>query len=145
MAQAIYCFELAFHTLFSVATGVCRLDYNAFENRAFFLSLFRHATNVAARGCWRTAFEFNKLLLSLSPDEDPLSAILSIDFYALRACEFEWVKQLVSACILAWQPPTLLGQNTRSPSPRLVRKSDIFHGGGTSLSAWLVHSMWRIP
>ena len=103
MAQAIYCFELAFHTLFSVATGVCRLDYNAFENRAFFLSLFRHATNVAARGCWRTAFEFNKLLLSLSPDEDPLSAILSIDFYALRACEFEWVKQLVSASLLGKQ------------------------------------------
>lgn len=65
-----------------MATGNCRLDYNAFENRAFFLSLFRHSTNVAARGCWRTAFEFNKLLLSLSPDEDPLSVILSIDFYA---------------------------------------------------------------
>eukprot|EP00729_Bicosta_minor_P003220 gene3220-23763_t len=94
--RAIYCFELAFHTLFNVATGNCRLDYNAFENRAFFLSLFRHSTNVAARGCWRTAFEFNKLLLSLSPDEDPLSVILSIDFYALRACEFGWVKQLVN-------------------------------------------------
>jgi hypothetical protein len=49
--RAIYCFELSFHTLFNVSTGNCRLDYNAFENRAFFLSLFRHAHNVAARGC----------------------------------------------------------------------------------------------
>lgn len=34
--------------------------------------------------------EFCKLLLSLDPEGDPLSVILSIDFYALRAKEYEW-------------------------------------------------------
>ena len=74
--RAIYCFESSFHTLFNMATGACRLDYNHFENRAFFLSVFRHTTFVAGRGCWRTAFEYTKFLLSLSPDADPLAAIL---------------------------------------------------------------------
>jgi hypothetical protein len=44
--RALYCFELAFHALFNVATGECRMLYTTFENRAFFLSLFRHAVNV---------------------------------------------------------------------------------------------------
>jgi hypothetical protein len=47
------------------------------------------------RGCWKTAFEFSKLLLALSPEEDPLAMILVVDFYALRASRFEWVEQLV--------------------------------------------------
>lgn len=39
---------------------------------------------------FRTSLEFCKLLLSLEPDEDPLAVILSIDFYALKAKEYEW-------------------------------------------------------
>lgn len=34
--------------------------------------------------------EFCKLLLSLDPEGDPLAVILSLDFYALRAKEYEW-------------------------------------------------------
>lgn len=38
----------------------------------------------------RTSFEFCKLLLSLDPEGDPLAVVLSLDFYALRAKEYEW-------------------------------------------------------
>lgn len=38
----------------------------------------------------RTSLEFCKLLLSLDPEGDPLAVILLIDFYALRAKEYEW-------------------------------------------------------
>lgn len=34
--------------------------------------------------------EFCKLLLSLDPEGDPLAVILSLDFFALRAKEYEW-------------------------------------------------------
>lgn len=34
--------------------------------------------------------EFCKLLLSLDPEGDPLAVVLAIDFYALRAKEYEW-------------------------------------------------------
>lgn len=39
---------------------------------------------------FRTSLEFCKLLLSLHPDGDPLAVVLFIDFYALRAKEYEW-------------------------------------------------------
>lgn len=43
----------------------------------------------------RTSLELCKFLLSLEPYVDPLAVVLTIDFYALRAKEFEW---LVSFC-----------------------------------------------
>jgi hypothetical protein len=64
------------------------------ENRSFFLALHRHIQFLGRRGCWRTAFEFNKLLLSLDPQNDPLGALLSIDFYALKAQEYNYLKRL---------------------------------------------------
>lgn len=39
---------------------------------------------------FRTSLEFCKLLLSLDPDGDPLAVVLLIDFYALKAKEYEW-------------------------------------------------------
>ena len=39
------------------------------------------------------SFDF-KILLSLDPGEDPLAAILMVDFYALRAREYNWMVQL---------------------------------------------------
>jgi hypothetical protein len=38
----------------------------------------------------RTSLELCKLLLSLDPEEDPLAAVLMIDFYAIQAKEYEW-------------------------------------------------------
>ncbi|WAR13303.1 TCF25-like protein [Mya arenaria] len=46
------------------------------------------------RGCNRTALEFCKLLLSLDPDNDPLCALLMIDFYAVRATDYEFLIRL---------------------------------------------------
>lgn len=39
---------------------------------------------------YRTSLELSKFLLSLDPVDDPLAAVLMIDFYALRAREYEW-------------------------------------------------------
>lgn len=39
---------------------------------------------------FRTSLEFCKLLLSLDPEGDPLAVVLCIDFYALKAKEYEW-------------------------------------------------------
>ncbi|KAI9005909.1 transcriptional repressor TCF25-domain-containing protein [Gaertneriomyces semiglobifer] len=90
--RAIFAFEKSFHTLFNLATGACRLSYLRFENRAFHLALFKHINYLARRGCWRTAFEFARVLLSLDPEDDPLGTLQSIDFYALNAKEYQWYK-----------------------------------------------------
>lgn len=88
--RALYCLECAFHPSFNVTTAQCRLDYRKQQNRALFITLFKHLGFVGGRACYRTSLEFCKLLLSLDPEGDPLAVVLAIDFYALRAKEYEW-------------------------------------------------------
>ncbi|PBC26233.1 ribosome quality control complex subunit TCF25 [Apis cerana] len=88
--RALYCLECAFHPLFNFTTALCRLDYKKQQNRALFITLFKHLNFVGGRACYRTSLEFCKLLLSLDPEGDPLAVILFLDFYALRAKEYEW-------------------------------------------------------
>ncbi|KAE9534985.1 hypothetical protein AGLY_008277 [Aphis glycines] len=95
--QALYSLENSFHPMFSLSNGKCRLDYRLHENRALFLTLYRHLTFVGLRACYRTALEFCKLLLSLAPMDDPLAVVLCIDFYALRSSEYTWFIQFVNA------------------------------------------------
>ncbi|XP_018308237.1 transcription factor 25 [Mycetomoellerius zeteki] len=88
--RALYCLECAFHPFFNVTTAKCRLDYRKQQNRALFITLFKHLGFVGGRACYRTSLEFCKLLLSLDPEGDPLAVVLCIDFYALKAKEYEW-------------------------------------------------------
>lgn len=92
--RALYCLESCFHTLFNVTQGNCRLDYRRSENRSFFLALFKHLNFVGQRGCSRTALEFCKLLLGLDPDNDPLCVTLLLDYYAIRAEQYQYLVRL---------------------------------------------------
>ncbi|CAK6954919.1 transcription factor 25 [Scomber scombrus] len=92
--RAMYSFECAFHPLFSLTSGACRLDYLRPENRAFYLALYKHMMFLEKRGCPRTALEYCKLILSLDPDADPLCMLLLIDFLMLRSREYQSVLQL---------------------------------------------------
>lgn len=56
--------------------------------------MFRHIQFLTRRGCWKTAFEFNKLLFSLDPTSDPLGALLSLDFHALSSKDFDYVVKM---------------------------------------------------
>ncbi|XP_018331893.1 transcription factor 25 [Agrilus planipennis] len=89
--RALYALECAFHPFFNIAQGNGRLDYKRQENRAMFITLFKHLQFVGGRACYRTALEVCKLLLSLDPEGDPLAVKLIIDFYALRAKEYKWL------------------------------------------------------
>ncbi|KAM7406198.1 hypothetical protein PAMP_000591 [Pampus punctatissimus] len=92
--RALYSFECAFHPLFSLTSGTCRLDYLRPENRAFYLTLYKHMMFLEKRGCPRTALEYCKLILSLDPDADPLCMLLLIDFLSLRSREYQSLLQL---------------------------------------------------
>ncbi|KAK4512793.1 uncharacterized protein ATC70_003500 [Mucor velutinosus] len=94
--RALYACERAFHPQFSLATGTARLSYKKPENRSFFLAVFRQIQFLIRRGCWKTAFEFNKLLFSLDPVSDPLGALLSLDYHALSAKDYEYVLKMRS-------------------------------------------------
>lgn len=92
--HAILALESAFHPSFSLTTGNSRLDYRRQENRALFVVLFKHAQYLEGRACARTALEIAKLLLTFDTVNDPLAMILVIDYYALRAKQYEWLVQL---------------------------------------------------
>jgi len=104
--RTLYALEAAFHPLFNLAVGTSRLDYKRQENRAFFVAIFRHISNVGARACHRTALEFCKLALSLDPDNDPLGILLMLDFYAIRAQQHAWFVEFVKN----WDPKKNLPQ-----------------------------------
>uniref|UniRef100_A0A8C4XEN1 Transcription factor 25 (basic helix-loop-helix) n=1 Tax=Erpetoichthys calabaricus TaxID=27687 RepID=A0A8C4XEN1_ERPCA len=92
--RALYSFECAFHPVFSLTSGVCRLDYLRPENRAFYLPLYKHMMFLERRGCPRTALEFCKLILSLDPSNDPLCMLLIIDFLSLRSREYLFLTRI---------------------------------------------------
>lgn len=109
--HAILALESAFHSSFSLTTGNSRLDYRRQENRALFIVLFKHAQYLEGRACSRTALEVAKLILTFDPVNDPLAMILVIDYYALRAKQYEWLVQLYDE----WE-----GSNNLSQLPNMA-------------------------
>ncbi|KAF7699366.1 transcription factor 25 [Silurus meridionalis] len=92
--RALYNFECAFHSVFSLTSGTSRLDYRRTENRAFYLAVYKHMMFLEKRGCPRTALEYCKLILSLDPDNDPLCMLLLVDFLCLRCREYTFLIRL---------------------------------------------------
>ena len=89
--RALYTFEKSLHPMFSLLSGSCHLDFDRVENRPFYLALYRHIDFTARKGCWRTAYEFQKLLLTLDFERDPYASVIMIDFYALKANQYHWL------------------------------------------------------
>jgi len=83
--RALFGCETALHPLCKPWLGTARLSWEEPANRPFLKALSRHMHSVARRGCPRTALELGRLLLSLSPERDPLHACLHLDHFALRA------------------------------------------------------------
>lgn len=87
LERALFSFGRAVHSTFakSIADGKARLDFARPENREFWLASWRYMQNLSMRATWRTVYEWAKLLLSLSPEEDPYALWLVLDQYALRS------------------------------------------------------------
>ncbi|KAJ1334702.1 hypothetical protein BSLG_007857 [Batrachochytrium salamandrivorans] len=99
--RAIYTFERSFHPLFKILAGTCKLSYDRVENRSFFISIYRHIEHLSRKGCWRTAFEFQKLLANLEQGSDSLCSMTSLDILAIKAKEFAWYKEFWDSCELS--------------------------------------------
>ncbi|KAK1256850.1 hypothetical protein QJS04_geneDACA015522 [Acorus gramineus] len=94
IAKCLFALECAWHPLFSPVQGNCRLKYTHETNKPLFTALSSHMQNIERRGCHRSALEVCKLLLALD-DDDPMGAIFSIDYFALRAEEYTWLERFV--------------------------------------------------
>ncbi|TKA48433.1 hypothetical protein B0A54_00568 [Friedmanniomyces endolithicus] len=87
LERALFSFGRAVHSTFAknLGEGKARLDFRRPENREFWLASWRYMQNLSMRGTWRTVYEWTKLLLSLSPEDDPYALWLVLDQYALRS------------------------------------------------------------
>jgi hypothetical protein len=103
------------HSTFStnLAAGKARLDFRRPENREFWLGIWRYIATLGVRSTWRTAFEWAKLLLSMSPEQDPYCIRLFIDQLALRGRNPQAVVDLVETDYLQrqWKVPPNLAFN----------------------------------
>ncbi|KAF3036959.1 hypothetical protein E8E12_007492 [Didymella heteroderae] len=86
LERALFTFGRSVHSTFasSLAAGKARLSFSRPENREFFLAIWRYIATLCVRATFRTALEWARLLLSLSPEEDPYCIRLLIDQLALR-------------------------------------------------------------
>ncbi|CAI6338361.1 unnamed protein product [Periconia digitata] len=112
LERALFSLGRAVHSTFAhnLSQGKARLDFRRPENREFWLAVWRYIGTLGVRATWRTAFEWAKLLLSMSPDDDPYCIKLQIDQLALRGREPQALIDIVESDHLqrAWKiPPNL--------------------------------------
>uniref|UniRef100_A0A5K4F292 Transcription factor 25 n=1 Tax=Schistosoma mansoni TaxID=6183 RepID=A0A5K4F292_SCHMA len=94
LERALHAFQSAFHPSFNPFNGSCRLDFKRQVNRGLFVALFRYILKISERGCYRSALEYCKLLLSLDYEDDPLTVLLMIDCYAIYSRQYRFLIDL---------------------------------------------------
>lgn len=87
LERALFTFGRIVHSSFAaaMAAGKARLDFRYWENREFYLAVWRYILDLRMRGTWRTAYEWVKLLLALSPEDDPYALHSLVGQFALRS------------------------------------------------------------
>jgi len=93
--RCVYALEMAWPPGFLSAAGhgVARVAYNE-TNEPLFIALFRYMQNMGRRGLHRTALEVCKLILQLD-DNDPMGVFQTIDYFAVRAGQYEYLQKLL--------------------------------------------------
>lgn len=95
--RALFAFDRGFKQSFEIGNGLSRLPFTYYVNRQFYLALFRYIQVLTKKGTYFTALTYAKLLISLSPAEDPLGVRYFIDFYAIIAGEFQWLIDFIES------------------------------------------------
>lgn len=91
-------FNKRFHEMLQDGKNeLVRLPYESYMNRQYYLCLFRVITGLAERSTFYTALCYCKLLLSMSPAEDPLGVRYFIDHYAILSDEHQYLVNFVNS------------------------------------------------
>lgn len=62
----------------------------------FFKALNRFIDVLNKKGCYKSAFEFNKFLVKLNPYEDPAGGILTLDYHAISIKNYKFVENFAT-------------------------------------------------
>lgn len=95
--RALFAFDRGFKQNFDLSNGLTRLPFNYYLNRQFYLAIFRYIEVLSKKGTLFTAFTYSKLLLALSPADDPYGVRYFIDFYAIVSGEYKYLTEIVES------------------------------------------------
>lgn len=100
--RALFTFGRAAQSQFAtkLSQGKARLDFARPENREFWLAGYQYIKSLIMKGTYRTALEWAKLLLALSPEQDPYCMLLMIHHLALRANEPQYLLDISNNTML---------------------------------------------
>ena len=65
-------------------------DENEYS-RTLFVALNRFMDVLGKKGCYRSAFEYNKVLVKLNPYQDPVGGLLSLDYNAISSQNYDFL------------------------------------------------------
>ena len=80
-------------------------------NKVFAECLVKYIDILGRKGCSRTSLEYCKLLLSLDPTTDLFGSLLRLDFYAVRAHEYDYLIDFTKKVCLEIYPDDTDSQN----------------------------------
>ncbi|ODQ61435.1 hypothetical protein WICANDRAFT_83571 [Wickerhamomyces anomalus NRRL Y-366-8] len=107
--RALFTFDRGFKQNFDLSNGLTRLPFNYYLNRQFYLAVFRYIEILSKKGTLFTAFTYAKLLLALSPADDPYGVRYFIDFYAIVSAEYKYLTEIVDSPLVTtyskWYTP----------------------------------------
>ena len=116
LERALFTFGRSVHSTFStnLSAGKARLSFSRPENREFFLAIWRYISTLCVRATFRTALEWTRLLLSLSPESDPYCARLLVDQLSLRGRSPESLLAIAESDVLerSWKIPPNIAFST---------------------------------
>jgi len=95
--RVLFILEASFHPSFRPwdGDGLCRMKLEDGCNASFFVAVWRYLHLVARRGSLETAYSLCKLLLLINPTSDPMGVRLCLDYYGIRARQYEEVIEYV--------------------------------------------------
>lgn len=110
--RCLYGIECGWPPSFSAAlsAGQARISFDPETNGPLFSVLFRYMQALGRRGLHRTALEVCKLLLQLDPD-DPMGALATLDYFAVRSGQYEFLHRLVDGTASDVDPAVALLPN----------------------------------
>jgi hypothetical protein len=90
LERILFAYQLAFHQQFSPVGKDVKMSYSSSTlTKVFFRSLFLFIDCLGRKGCYRTALEFSKFLLSLD-HQDPLGSLFLLDFYSISTRNYDY-------------------------------------------------------
>lgn len=74
---------------------ICILSCEGNYNILFFKVILKFIVILLKKSCFKTSFNFNKLLLRLNPLKDPLGSLLMIDHTAILSKNYDWLQKFI--------------------------------------------------